>query len=101
LFGLRHGAALVTQAGLAKLGDTNQFDPDSPYREAYAAIWASKPPHRTALSRRPQVGFGAAQGDDNKPAARQAVRCGAVDLGDRPPRRLGGAASGANWKGSP
>jgi ribose transport system substrate-binding protein len=31
--------ALVTQEGLAKLGDSNQFDPDSPYREAYATIW--------------------------------------------------------------
>ncbi|WP_424965236.1 substrate-binding domain-containing protein [Dinoroseobacter sp. S375] len=31
--------ALVTEEGLAKLGDSNQFDPDSPYREAYAAIW--------------------------------------------------------------
>ncbi len=31
--------ALVTQEGLAKLGDSNAFDPDSPYREAYAAIW--------------------------------------------------------------
>ncbi|CUI72670.1 substrate-binding domain-containing protein [Cognatishimia activa] len=31
--------ALVTQEGLAKLGDTNEFDPDSPYREAYTAIW--------------------------------------------------------------
>ncbi|MEM7463051.1 MAG: substrate-binding domain-containing protein [Pseudomonadota bacterium] len=31
--------ALVTQDGLAKLGDSNQFDPDSPYREAYATIW--------------------------------------------------------------
>ena len=31
--------ALVTQEGLAKLGDTNAFDPDSPYREAYTAIW--------------------------------------------------------------
>ena len=31
--------ALVTQTGLEKLGDTNQFDPDSPYREAYAEIW--------------------------------------------------------------
>ncbi|MEL7471480.1 MAG: substrate-binding domain-containing protein [Pseudomonadota bacterium] len=31
--------ALVTQAGLEKLGDSNQFDPDSPYRAAYAKIW--------------------------------------------------------------
>lgn len=31
--------ALVTQEGLAKMGDSNQFDPDSPYREAYAEIW--------------------------------------------------------------
>ncbi len=31
--------ALVTEEGLAKLGDSNQFDPDSPYREAYAEIW--------------------------------------------------------------
>jgi len=31
--------ALVTQEGLAKLGDSNQFDPDSPYREAYSKIW--------------------------------------------------------------
>ena len=31
--------ALVTQEGLAKLGDSNQFDPDIPYREAYADIW--------------------------------------------------------------
>lgn len=31
--------ALVTQEGLAMMGDGNQFDPDSPYREAYAAIW--------------------------------------------------------------
>ncbi|MEM9043596.1 MAG: substrate-binding domain-containing protein [Pseudomonadota bacterium] len=31
--------ALVTQSGLEKLGDSNQFDPDSPYREAYAKIW--------------------------------------------------------------
>lgn len=31
--------ALVTQEGLAKLGDSNSFDPDSPYRAAYAAIW--------------------------------------------------------------
>ncbi len=32
--------ALVTQEGLAKMGDSNQFDPDIPYREAYTAIWA-------------------------------------------------------------
>ncbi|WP_375228980.1 substrate-binding domain-containing protein [Roseobacter sp. S98] len=31
--------ALVTQEGLAKLGDSNAFDPDSPYRESYSAIW--------------------------------------------------------------
>lgn len=31
--------ALVTQDGLKSMGDSNQFDPDSPYREAYAAIW--------------------------------------------------------------
>ncbi len=31
--------ALVTQEGLAKMGDSNAFDPDSPYREAYTAIW--------------------------------------------------------------
>ena len=31
--------ALVTKAGLEKLGDSNQFDPDSPYREAYSKIW--------------------------------------------------------------
>lgn len=31
--------ALVTGEGLAKMGDSNAFDPDSPYREAYAAIW--------------------------------------------------------------
>jgi ribose transport system substrate-binding protein len=31
--------ALVTEDGLAKLGDSNQFDPDSPYRDAYAKIW--------------------------------------------------------------
>lgn len=31
--------ALVTQSGLAKLGDSNQFDPDTPYREAYSGIW--------------------------------------------------------------
>lgn len=31
--------ALVTQDGLSKMGDSNAFDPDSPYREAYATIW--------------------------------------------------------------
>ena len=31
--------ALVTSEGLAKLGDTNAFDPDIPYREAYSASW--------------------------------------------------------------
>lgn len=31
--------ALVTQAGLEKLGDSNAFDPDIPYREAYSTIW--------------------------------------------------------------
>ena len=31
--------ALVNQDGLAKLGDSNQFDPDSPYRDAYSSIW--------------------------------------------------------------
>lgn len=31
--------ALVTQEGLKKMGDSNQFDPDSPYRDAYADIW--------------------------------------------------------------
>ena len=31
--------ALVTQEGLAKLGDSNAFDPDSIYREVYTAIW--------------------------------------------------------------
>jgi len=31
--------ALVTQEGLKKMGDSNAFDPDSPYREAYTAIW--------------------------------------------------------------
>jgi ribose transport system substrate-binding protein len=31
--------ALVTEEGLAKLGDSNQFDPDSPYRDAYVTIW--------------------------------------------------------------
>ena len=32
--------ALVTREGLEKMGDSNQFDPDIPYREAYSAIWA-------------------------------------------------------------
>lgn len=31
--------ALVTQEGLAKLGDSNAFDPDIPYRASYAEIW--------------------------------------------------------------
>ncbi len=31
--------ALVTMEGLGKMGDSNSFDPDSPYREAYATIW--------------------------------------------------------------
>lgn len=31
--------ALVTQEALEKLGDTNAFDPDVPYRETYTAIW--------------------------------------------------------------
>lgn len=31
--------ALVTRAGLEKMGESNAFDPDSPYRESYAAIW--------------------------------------------------------------
>ena len=31
--------ALVTTEGLEKLGDSNVFDPDVPYREAYTAIW--------------------------------------------------------------
>ena len=31
--------ALVTQAGLAESGDSNQFDPQNGYREAYSAIW--------------------------------------------------------------
>lgn len=31
--------ALVTQEGLARMGDSNSFDPDTPYREAYAKIW--------------------------------------------------------------
>lgn len=31
--------ALVTEEGLKKAGDSNQFDPAIPYREAYAKIW--------------------------------------------------------------
>lgn len=31
--------ALVTEGGLKASGESNQFDPDSPYREAYSAIW--------------------------------------------------------------
>ncbi len=31
--------ALVTEAGLAAMGDSNAFDPQNGYREAYAAIW--------------------------------------------------------------
>ena len=31
--------ALVTEDGLSRMGDSNQFDPDIPYREAYGAIW--------------------------------------------------------------
>ncbi len=31
--------ALVTTEGLEKLGDSNAFDPDVAYREAYTAIW--------------------------------------------------------------
>jgi ribose transport system substrate-binding protein len=31
--------ALVTAEGLAASGDSNQFDPQNGYREAYAAIW--------------------------------------------------------------
>lgn len=31
--------ALVTTEGLAAMGDSNQFDPSIPYREAYTAIW--------------------------------------------------------------
>ncbi|WP_300060509.1 substrate-binding domain-containing protein [uncultured Roseobacter sp.] len=31
--------ALVTAEGLEKLGDSNSFDPDIPYRESYAEIW--------------------------------------------------------------
>jgi ribose transport system substrate-binding protein len=31
--------ALVTETGLQALGDSNQFDPQNGYREAYSAIW--------------------------------------------------------------
>ncbi len=31
--------ALVTKAGLEKAGESNTFDPDIPYRDAYTAIW--------------------------------------------------------------
>jgi ribose transport system substrate-binding protein len=31
--------ALVTKEGLARMGDSNSFDPDAPYREAYSKIW--------------------------------------------------------------
>ncbi|MBD8892548.1 substrate-binding domain-containing protein [Labrenzia suaedae] len=31
--------ALVTKEGLEKMGDSTAFDPDSPYRQAYSAIW--------------------------------------------------------------
>ncbi|MEM7526895.1 MAG: substrate-binding domain-containing protein [Pseudomonadota bacterium] len=31
--------ALVTEEGLAKLGDSNAFDPDVPYRASYKALW--------------------------------------------------------------
>lgn len=31
--------ALVTTEGLVKLGESNAFDPDSPYRDAYSDIW--------------------------------------------------------------
>lgn len=31
--------ALVTTEGLEKMGESNAFDPDVPYREAYTAIW--------------------------------------------------------------
>lgn len=31
--------ALVTEDGLKAMGASNQFDPQSPYREAYATIW--------------------------------------------------------------
>jgi ribose transport system substrate-binding protein len=31
--------AVVTKEGLAKMGDSNAFDPDNGYRDAYATIW--------------------------------------------------------------
>jgi ribose transport system substrate-binding protein len=31
--------AVVTREGLEKMGDSNAFDPDSGYRDAYATIW--------------------------------------------------------------
>ncbi len=31
--------ALVDQQGLSKIGNSNQFDPDIPYRESYKTIW--------------------------------------------------------------
>jgi ribose transport system substrate-binding protein len=31
--------AVVTKEGLENMGDSNQFDPDSGYRDAYAKIW--------------------------------------------------------------
>ncbi len=31
--------ALVTADGLEKMGDSNAFDPDIPYRDSYSAIW--------------------------------------------------------------
>ena len=31
--------ALVTESGLERMGDSNSFDPDTPYREAYTQIW--------------------------------------------------------------
>ncbi|MEQ9038759.1 MAG: substrate-binding domain-containing protein [Silicimonas sp.] len=31
--------ALVTKEGLEKMGDSNAFDPDIPYRESYSQIW--------------------------------------------------------------
>lgn len=31
--------ALVDKAGLEKMGNSNSFDPDVPYREAYSKIW--------------------------------------------------------------
>jgi len=33
--------SLVTQGGLEKLGGSNQFDPDSIYRDVYSAIWGN------------------------------------------------------------